>query len=247
MQRNLWRAMIGLALAAGIGAAAARDIFIEPDAPIVALVLGDTLRLRNPDDVRRAIVARLLERYAAEKGIVAEPAEVEAQAQALRQTMRQDRARWGARLEEIERRLLERTLRAAERKSLLAERDVLVSLLNNGSASPTATPPLEDPRILKPLASGIVLQWKLDRALYQQYGGRVALQPEGPEPFEAMRRFLEERRGRGDFQLLVAEIDRAFWAHYLPGSRQLLPSGSPEEARAFSLAPWQVALPANAH
>ena len=104
MANPILRTILLAALAAAAPLAPARDIYIEPDAPLVARVFDDTLRMRNPADARQAIVARLLERYAAENGIVAEPAEVDAQAKSLRGTLLGDRLRWAYRLEEIDRR-----------------------------------------------------------------------------------------------------------------------------------------------
>jgi hypothetical protein len=244
MGKSILRSLLIVALAMAAPVAAARDIFIEPDAPIVALVLGDTVRLRGHDDARQAIVVRLLERYATEQGIVAEPAEIDAQAEVLRQTMQSDRQRWAARLEEVDRRLRERSLTAAERKSLTAERNVLLTLLRYGPDQQPGLPPLEDARILKPLATGIVRQWKLDRALYRQYGGRIAQQPGGPEPLDAYRRFLEERRNRGDFQIFTPELERAFWKPYAADAGQVfLASGSREEAQVYGVPPWQRTTP----
>jgi hypothetical protein len=240
MGNSILRRLLILALAIAAPVAAARDIFIEPDAPIVALVLGDTVRLRSHDDARQAIVSRLLERYATEQGIVATPAEIEAQAEVLRQTMQADRQRWAARLDEVDRRLRERSLTAAERKSLAADRSVLLTLLNYGADQQPGPPPLEDARILKPLAAGIVRQWKLDRALYRQYGGRIAQRPGGPEPLDAHRRFLEERRGRGEFQIFTPELEGAFWKPYAADTRlDFLAPGSAEEARVYAIPPWQ--------
>lgn len=240
MTKPFLRNLLILALAATAPLAPARDIYIEPDAPIVALVLGDTVRLRSHDDARQAIMVRLLDRYATEQGIVAEPAEIAAQAEVLRLTMQADRQRWATRLEEVDRRLRERSLSPAERKSLTSERNVLLTLLRYGADQRPGAPPLEDRRILQPLAAGIVRQWKVDRALHRQYGGRIALQPGGPQPLDAYRRFLEERRGRGEFQIFTPELERAFWKPYAADTEVgFLAPGSPEEARVYAIPPWQ--------
>lgn len=239
MTKPLLRSLLILALAAAAPLAPARDIFIEPDAPLVARVYDDTLRMRNPADARQAIVVRLLERYAAEKGIVAEPAEIEAYAETVRRTLKADRLHWTSRLEEIDRRLAERTLAPAERRTLLAEREVLRSLLRSEPGKAPVAMPQEDPRFIQQLSAGVVKQWKIDRALHRQYGGRVAVQRGGPEPVDAYRRFLEERRDRGDFQILAPELEREFWTYYVTDSSHVfLPPGSPEEAQAFAAPPW---------
>lgn len=239
MTKPILRSLAILALAAAAPLAQARDIFIEPDAPLVARVLEDTIRMRNPSDARHAIVARLLQRYAAENGIAAEPAEVDAQAESLRGTLQGDRLRWTYRLEEIDRRLGDRALPAAERKALMSERQVLRSLLRSEpGAQPTPTPQ-EHPELVRRLAEGAVKQWKIDRALHRQYGGRIAGPPGALEPVDAYRRFLEERRDRGDFQLFTAELEREFWKPYRTDSMHtFLAPGSREEARAYAVPPW---------
>ena len=185
-------------------------------------------------------MVRLLDRYAAEQGIVAEPAEIAAQVEVLRLTLQSDRQRWAARLEEVDRRLRERSLSPAERKVLTSERNVLLSLLRYGADQQPGAPPLEDPRILQPLAAGIVRQWKVDRALHRQYGGRIALQPGGPQPLDAYRRFLEQQRERGQFQILTQDLERAFWRAYAAETEVVfLAPGSPEEARVYTIPPWQ--------
>lgn len=229
-----------LAFAAAATSAPARDVYIEPDAPIVATVLGDTIRLRDTGDATRAIVARLRERYASEQGIMPATAEVDAQAENLRLTLRKDAQRWRSSLEEIDRRLLQRSLKGPERKALEDERRVLATLLRAGPAGPAESTPLEDPRIVRFLAEGVVQQWKIDRALHRQYGGRIAVMSDGLQPLDAYRRFLEERRDRGDFQFLSLELERDFWKSFAPGPAQdFLAAGSREEAQAYAVPPWQ--------
>ncbi len=239
MANPILRTLLLAALAVAAPLAPARDIFIEPDAPLVARVYDDTLRMRNPADARQAIVVRLLERYAAEKGIVAEAAEIDAYGETVRRTLQADRLHWTARQEEIDRRLAQRSLTQAERKALEAEREVLRSLLRSEPGkAPTATPP-EDPKFIQVLAAGVVKQWKVDRALHRQYGGRVAVQRGGPEPVDAYRRFLEERRDRGDYQIFAPELEREFRTYYMTDAKHVfLPPGSPEEAQAFATPPW---------
>jgi hypothetical protein len=84
-----------------------------------------------------------------------------------------------------------------------------------------------------------VKQWKIDRALHRQYGGRIAGPPGALEPVDAYRRFLEERRDRGDFQLFTPELEREFWKPYRTDSMHaLLAPGSREEAAAYATPPW---------
>jgi len=234
------RTLLVVLLAAAAPALQASDVYSEPDAPLVARVFDDTIRIRRSAEARQAILVRLLERYAAGKGIVAEPAEIDAYADMLRQILQADRARWASRLEEIDKRLALRSLTETERKGLAAEREALRALLRSDAAETASTRTLEDKYFIRPLSAGFVKQWKVDRALYQQYGGRIAVELGTPEPVDAYLRFLEESRDRGDFQLLAPELEREFWWPFRTDAMHtFLVPGSPEEARTYATPPWQ--------
>jgi alpha-tubulin suppressor-like RCC1 family protein len=87
--------------------------------------------------------------------------------------------------------------------------------------------------------------WKVKRALFIQYGGRVVLQQAGPEPIDAYRDFLKEQEQRGSFRILDERLRPSFWDYYVNDSRHdFIP---PEEARGILDKPWQEdAAPAQA-
>jgi hypothetical protein len=88
------------------------------------------------------------------------------------------------------------------------------------------------------IARAVILQWKVNRALYQRFGGRIAYQQGGPEPLDATRRFLEDARARGDFTLAPG-LDAAFWGYYRDDARHsFYPAGSAAEAAVFGDPPW---------
>lgn len=64
------------------------------------------------------------------------------------------------------------------------------------------------------MAESLLRQRKINRALYEQYGGRVAFQQLGPEPIDAYREFLEERQRAGAFELVDADLAEAFWEYF---------------------------------
>lgn len=88
------------------------------------------------------------------------------------------------------------------------------------------------------LSRGRCWKCKLNRALYQDYGGRIIFQQGGPEPLDAYRRFLEERQRQGAFAVLNPELEDAFWRYYRNDSiHSFFPPGSEQEAEAFRT-PW---------
>jgi hypothetical protein len=97
----------------------------------------------------------------------------------------------------------------------------------------------EDKAEREEIAAAFIRQWKINRALYQQYGGRIVFQQGGPEPLDAYRKFLEVSAARGDFRISNPELDAGFWRYYRDDSiHEFFTPGSAEEAKAFVDPPW---------
>jgi hypothetical protein len=97
----------------------------------------------------------------------------------------------------------------------------------------------EDQAARLEIAGAFILQWKINRALYQQYGGRIIFQQAGPEPLDAYRKFLEERQAAGDFSFEDPALATEFWRYYRDDSiHSFFEPGSADEAKAFSVEPW---------
>ena len=114
------------------------------------------------------------------------------------------------------------------------------------SKDPNYTGPLpgseesaEDKAARDEIATAFIRQWKINRALYQQYGGRIVFQQGGPEPLDAYRKFLDESAARGDFRITNPDLDAGFWRYYRDDSiHEFFKPGSAEEAKAFADPPW---------
>lgn len=64
------------------------------------------------------------------------------------------------------------------------------------------------------LARNTVLQWKISKALYQQYGGKVIERHDVFEPIDAYRRYLEEQEARKTFQITDLKLRASFYQYY---------------------------------
>jgi heat shock protein HslJ len=90
------------------------------------------------------------------------------------------------------------------------------------------------------MGRSMIRQWKLNRALYQRYGGRIIYQQLGPEPLDAYRRYLEERQAAGDFEIHDKSFEAQFWRYFTNDAmHDFYPPGSEEAARAFTTPPWE--------
>jgi hypothetical protein len=126
-----------------------------------------------------------------------------------------------------------------------AEKEAYVKHVREALAKDPAVAPTlveesaEDQAARLEIATAFIMQWKINRALYQQYGGRIVFQQGGPEPLDAYRKFLEERQAAGDFSIDDTAQAEEFWRYYRDDSiHSFLESGSVDEAKAFGAAPW---------
>jgi hypothetical protein len=153
-------------------------IATEPSGRVspLATVLGAAVHTRDAEALQEAILTPLFDHYAAEHGIKAEPAEIDAFVAYLRQGL------------------------AAE--GLTAEE----------ALTPEETAEIDSMR--HDMARAIVRQWKINKALYAQYGGRIIYQQLGPEPLDAYREFLEQRQADGAFRIDDPALAQGSWRYF---------------------------------
>ena len=185
----------------------------KPDGPLigtapadqaapVATVLEKAIDRTDPEALRDAILTPLLDEYAAQQVIRAEPAEIDA----LLGKIRRDMATSG--------------LGTAD--DLTSEEKTQVDAMQ------------------RDMARGIIRQWKINKALYDQYGGRIIYQQLGPEPLDAYRQFLRQREADGAFAIRDQALAASFWRYFTDDSiHDFMAPGGADEARAFTTPPWE--------
>ena len=90
------------------------------------------------------------------------------------------------------------------------------------------------------MGQAMIRQWKINRALHAQYGGRIIYQQLGPEPLDAYRLFLEEQQTSGAIEFLDADREADFWRYFRDDSlHDFMEPGSAEAEAAFARPPWQ--------
>jgi hypothetical protein len=219
------------ALCAAAGAA-------DPKPPPTAKVLGLALQTTDADELRYMILKPLTQRLAKERRIEATQGEKEAYVLQVQEGMKRARERAAARRDDLSRQLAASGLAPAQRDALTAELKAANSAIADlGSDAPMSA----DERVLhEQVATAFIVQWKINRELYRQYGGRIVFQQGGPEPLDAYRKFLEKHQARGDFRIADARLRAAFWRYYRTDSlHTFYPRGSKEESEAFAAPPWQ--------
>jgi len=227
-----------IALVSIVHVAVGAETYGDPNAPVAGTVLGTTVRTKDAEELRYVVLGRLLEVFAKSKGISVTPEEIASYRKAMEEAMRADRAEREASRDVLKRHLASKGLVKAERDTLEQELESVEQFLAD-SAPDKSRQSAEDKQAREQIASAFIKQWKINRALHAEYGGRIGYQQGGPEPLDATRKFLEERKQRGDFTIVTKELDEAFWKYYLNDSiHDFYKSGSKEEASAFSSPPW---------
>lgn len=234
--------LLAFGLSVLLFAVQAQENYGPPDVPLVAEVLDTKIHTRDPAEMRAVIIGKLVDRYAAEQGIAVEPEESDAYLDRLRRVAEQDRRRQEARRTELARKLEAKTLSDAERQALSSELATLNEVL--ASLDETARSATEDQAARRQVAAAFIRHWKINRALYQQYGGRIIYQQGGPEPLDAYRTFLQARERQGAFKILNPAFAAEFWKYFVTDAlHTFYPKGSREEAQAFETPWWLLARP----
>jgi hypothetical protein len=205
-----------------------------------ATLLGQPAQATDGETLRYEVLRALMARYAKAKGITATSAEIDAYLDQMRRTLQRDRERALQQRDALTQRLAAAQPGDAERQALTRE---LADATNTAQTLDSMLRGLDDPAdraARREVAAAFIVQWKIHRALYRQYGGRIGYQQGGPEPLDAVRRFLEAHQARGDFAIADPALAAAFWRYYRDDSiHSFYPRGSREEAQAFATPPWQ--------
>jgi len=238
MQRGAIRTRLTQWLACAVFGAAlpavAQPSQAGPAAPIAGKVLGTVIRTQDADELRFLILRPLVDRYARQRRIEVTAAETDAYVSAVQQALERDRAQQLARRDDLARQLSAPGLTPAQRAALGAQIDAADKTVAALASNP------DDAAARRQVAAAFIRQWKVNRSLHRQFGGRIAFQQGGPEPLDAYRRFLEQRQARGDFKIFNADLRAAFWRYYRTDSiHSFYARGSAEESQAFAIPPWQ--------
>jgi hypothetical protein len=148
----------------------------------------------------------------------------------VEEDMKQVRQR---RLTEIRKKLEAPDLDPAERARLNAER-----------ADWERVPPDRAAEILegnRKMMSTLVQNWKVQRSLYRQYGGRVLVSSFGFHvAIDAQQRFLRDEETRGSFEIFDPDLRAAFWtaAADTTWADGVATARSADEV--FATPPWEV-------
>lgn len=234
---------------------------LQPDDRLIKLNKTSLDEKAYADWFRRAQVLRLTElifvpllsEYSREKGIEATAAEIDEFITRSNKAEAEAEADFVRQKAEIEAELRNTNLAPSDRTHLESQLGTLNTILESkASMEERARREFGDNykarmrEIDEGVARQMIVAWKLNKSLFDQYGGRVAFQQAGPEPLDAYAAFLADRKKAGAFGIYDPAIESAFWDYFQNDSMHQFYSA--EESHDVMKTPWwKLELPAKAN
>jgi len=214
----------------------------DSDNEVIAIVLGKEITLKDKDRLDDLICGALYEKFAKENQI--EPTEEELDTFILKSE--EMKKQTPIRLEKERKKLIEElkdpTLNEKKRKrkeqSIQSKENFLKSLREDFREEEGFSKELKEEirPMMRESAKWWVGRWKVNKALYAKYGGRVIFQQGGPEPVDAYRDFLKEQEKNGAFKILDKQYEAPFWRYFINDAMHVF--CSPGDEVKIMETPW---------
>lgn len=216
----------------------AQEAYGKSDAPLAAEARGVQIRTANPDEMAYVVKQILLQHYVEEQGLLATDREIAALLNRKQEVMEKDRKLMEARRKELEKTLAFNTpageARTRLEKELASLNGMQQAMVEADSRAGTPESVVAENRV----ARAFVEQWKVNQALYRQYGGRVVYQQSGAEPLDAYHEFFRAAQKSGDFRIVNKDFEPAFWRYYITDSlHKFIPESGGQKEHAINT-PW---------
>lgn len=209
---------------------------------IVAVVLGESIQKdsKTKPDVR--IFSPLLARFAKDNSI--HPTEDEIDSFISKTEERQKRllVEQEREVARISRELENSSILQEQRDKLASQKKAIEKILNMQHEMADRMKGKEDEvkMMKRKMGENFVQRWKINKALYDKYGGRVIFQQAGAEPLDAYRDFLREESQKGSFQIFDPKVEEDFWRYFTDDKMHIfLPE---DDAKKAFASPWWMTI-----
>jgi hypothetical protein len=175
-------------------------------------------RLTREEAVRSRIWSAVFADYTLKRKIEPTPAEIDSQVRSQQKFMAEDKVRRGKQREELIAELRTPGLSDTRRKQAQQHLDTLNSLRDHDArmqkerSDPAAEKMWQESE--QRVAFVWVKQWKVNQALYREYGGRIIFQQAGWEPIDAYRLLLDEYKAEKRFVVHDPDLQDAVYGYF---------------------------------
>ena len=222
----------------------AQETYGSSDAPLVAEAGDVQIHTSNPDEMAYVIKQVLIKRYIEDHKLQATDVEIAEFLDRKKIMMERNRLQMETRHAEIQQALASKTLTADARTRLEKERDTLYEMNRLMAAAEGRAGTAESDAAEVFVARSFIEQWKVNQALYRQYGGRVIFQQSGAEPIDAYRDFFRDAQKSGRFKILGKDMEPALWSYYTTdGIHVFYPESGNKKELAINTPWWMMDEP----
>lgn len=186
------------------------------DTDVIAVVLGKKITTSEKDKLNGVIFGALLQQYAKENKIEPTEAELEAFVAKTEEKEKQTQAKFEADRAKLQEELKSPSLSIQDRKEKESQLQTIESILKSTREMKEMTKGMEEQMrpMKRQMAQQFVKSWKINKSLYEKYGGRVIFQQAGVEPLDAYRDFLKEQETKGAFRIIDKQYEAGFWRYF---------------------------------
>ena len=230
-----------LLLALGLGGQAAwaqTPQVTDSKDDVIAVVLGKPITVKDKDRLDGLIFGALLEQFAKDHRIEPTEEELDAFARKTAEMERQHQNQLERDRKKLTNELQTADLSEHERRERQSRLQTIESILASNQRAKEQTGGMEAQMlsVRRQVAWQFVRAWKINKALYAKYGGRVIFQQAGVEPIDAYRDFLKDQQRKGAFRILDKQYEATFWRYF---TYDAMHNFYPEEEGArFINTPW---------
>ena len=204
----------------------------------IAVVLGKKITIKDKDKLNGMIFGALLEQYAKDNKIEPTEAELDAFVRRTEEMRKQQQADFENQRQKLTQELKSTSLTEKEKKEKTEQLKTIESILKTTKEAEERTKGMDEKmRTMKRnTAQYFVKTWKINKSLYEKYGGRIIFQQAGVEPLDAYRQFLKEQEKKKAFQILNKEFEASFWKYFVDDSMHTF--YSKDDGAKFMKTPW---------
>ena len=204
--------MVTLLVAGVLSFAETNQPSVLPNTDVIAVVLGKKLTINDKDNLSGLILGALLEEFAKENKIEPTKKELNVFTLKMEEKKKQHQIKFEQDRKKLLKELKSTALSVQDRKEKESQLEMIERILKTNRQVKKQTKGMEEQ--WRPIAQQIVRMWKVNKALYAKYGGRVIFQQAGVEPIDAYRDFLKDQQKKGTFQILDKKYEVSFWKYF---------------------------------
>ncbi len=218
---------------------------IEPDQRLIetskqqmsAEQLTEAVREYQREQITTLVFGPLLEKYTSDHNIAPTQEEIDGFIKAMHEGRQNQIKQWKAQEEELLKELNSGSLAEEKKKETSQKLEMIRGFISEYEhIDATGQTNEQIPIGEADIAKQFVRAWKINKSLYEQYGGRVIFQQAGPEPIDAYRTFLEEKEKGGAYKIYDPQLKEVFWEYFV--NDQMHTFYSKEDGGKFFDKPW---------